>query len=118
MRRIFCIFLLMCLPLHGFAMQWGGMLAGNNSTIAHELAHDEHVQHHHNDDGSIHFDDSEESAQHLLDHSASPQPVDLVMPAVAGAPEQLVSIVVVDVASYIPNPFLDGPHRPPALTLG
>lgn len=118
MRRIFCILLLMCLPLHGFAMQWGPLLAGDSTTIAHEIEHDGHVQHHHEDDGSIHYDDSDESANHLLDHPASPQPVHLLLPLLPGAPEQLVKTVEEDISSYVPDPFLDSPRRPPALTLG
>lgn len=117
MRRLFCIFLLMCLPLHGFAMQWGPLLAEGN-TIAHELAHDEHVQHHHEDDGSIHYDDSDESADHLLDHPASAQPVHILALLIPAAPEQLVSTVQRFAPSYVPYPYLDSPHRPPALTLG
>jgi hypothetical protein len=99
-------------------MQWGTLLAGDGTLIVHELEHDEHVQHHHDDDGSIHYDDSDESAQHLLDHPASPQPVHLVLPVMPGAPDQLVSTIAIDVTSYIPDPLLDRPHRPPALTLG
>jgi hypothetical protein len=108
----------MCLPLHGFAMQWGALLAGGDTSIAHEIEHDEHVQHHHEDDGSIHYDDSDESAQHLLDHPASPQPAHMVLPVLPGAPPQLVSTVATEEASYIPDPLLDCPHRPPASTLG
>ena len=99
-------------------MQWGTLLAGSATTIMHEVEHDEHVQHHHEEDGSIHYDDSDESAQHLLDHPASSQPVHSAMPLMPGAPDQLVSTVALDAVSYIPDPLLDCPHRPPALALG
>ena len=119
MRRLFCLFLLICLPLHGFAMQWGPLLAGENQTIGHQLEHDEHVPHHHHEeDGSVHYDDSDESEQHLLDHPTSPQPASPVPPFMAGAPEQLVSLVLMEGASGVPDPLLDCPHRPPAFALG
>lgn len=118
MRRILLICLLICLPLHGFALQWGSFMAADTSTIAHEMEHIENVQHHHEDDGSIHYDDSDESQQHLLDHPATPQPGHIVLPVLPAAPNQLVSTIAVDVTSYIPDPLLDCPHRPPALTLG
>ncbi len=119
MRRIIGICLLMCLPLHGFAMQWGALLGGGDTTIAHQIEHDEHVaHHHHDDDGSVHYDDSGESADHMLDHPASPQPVHIAMPVIPVAPEQLVSSVVADAATRIPDPLLECPHRPPANALG
>eukprot|EP01032_Pedospumella_encystans_P003028 gene3028-3567_t len=77
-------------------MQWGPLLAGENQTIGHQLEHDEHVPHHHHEeDGSVHCDDSDESEQHLLDHPTSPQPASPVPPFMAGAPEQLVSLVLI-----------------------
>lgn len=118
MRRIIGICLLMCLPLYGFAMQWGMLLSGGTTTIAHQIEHDEHVVHHHEEDGSIHYDDSGESADHMLDHPASPQPVHIAVPVIPGAPERLVSGIVADAASRIPDPLLDCPHRPPAPALG
>lgn len=118
MRRFFCIFLLMCLPLHGFAMQWGMLLTGENTTIMHEVEHDEHIQHHHEDDGTIHYDDSGESDDHMLDHPATPHPLHLAIPAFPGAPVQLVSRVLIDADTCIPDPLLDCPHKPPAFALG
>lgn len=118
MRRLICILLLMCLPLQSFAVQGGSLLFESDSSLAHELAHDERVQHHHEDDGSVHYDDSNESAQHIQDHSSSPQPAYLPIPKLPAAPEQLVSVAKTEFARFIPEPFLDGPLRPPAPTLG
>ena len=118
MRRLLCILLMMCLPLQGFAMQWSGLLTGESTTIAHELAHEENIQHHHEDDGTVHYDDSGESADHMLDHQASAQPLHIVAPSVPAAPEQLVSSLPARAALPIPDPFLDCPHRPPAIALG
>lgn len=118
MRRLICILLLMCLPLHSFATQGGALLLGSNASIAHELEHDEGLHHHH-DDGSVHYDDSDESHDHIQDHSASsPQPAGLSVLSLPTAPPQLISSLKIDFSHFIPEPFLDGPLRPPSLTLG
>lgn len=86
--------------------------------FAHELLHDEHVSHHHEDDGSIHFDASEESVQHVQDHSCSPQPAGLFVPELVTAPVQLVETISATEVNFIPDPMLEHPHRPPAFALG
>jgi hypothetical protein len=119
-RRLICILLLFCLPLHSFAMQDGALLfggAGENS-IVHEFEHDERVEHHHDDNGSVHYDDSDESVQHIQDPSSSPQPAYLTGPYLPIAPLQLASAVNDAVVQFIPTPFLDSPLRPPAPFLG
>jgi hypothetical protein len=108
----------MCLPLHSFAMQWGRMLSGEATSLSHEAAHDAQVQHHHDDDGAVHYDDSDESAQHLQDHAVSPYSAVLAMPQLATAPQPLISIVRPEFSAFIPDPALDSPLRPPAPTLG
>ncbi|KRB92357.1 hypothetical protein ASE26_05070 [Duganella sp. Root198D2] len=107
-----------CLPLQGFARHWSEDIQTGDRSFAHGVLHDEHVSHHHEADGSIHFDASDESVQHVQDHSCSPQPTGLLLPAVAAAPDQLVEIVSARVIAYIPDPMLELPHRPPALALG
>lgn len=109
MRRLLCILLMFCLPLQGFAMQ---------GSFAHEILHEEHVSHHHEADGSIHFDASDESVQHVQDHSCSTQPGGLFFPALAPTPAQLVETVAIGEVAFIPDPMLEHPHRPPALSLG
>ena len=119
MRRLICILLMLCLPLQGFAMHGGALLFGSDEGIAHQVAHIEHIEHHHHDaDGSVHYDDSEESAQHTQDHSCSPQFAFLAIPYQALAPEPATGAVDATVTGFIPDPFLDSPLRPPALTLG
>ena len=118
MRRLICILLLMCLPLQSFAFQGGSSASGPDMTFAHEILHDEQVQHHHDDDGSVHYDNSEESAQHIQDHSCSQQPAGFWMPKRASPPEQLVSVAVLEFYRFIPDPYLDSPLRPPARALG
>ncbi|WP_175016911.1 hypothetical protein [Massilia sp. YMA4] len=117
MRHLLCLLLMLCLPLQSFAAQWEHVLAGE-TTLAHEIAHDEHVQHHHEDDGSIHYDDSDESAQHVQDHTCAGQPAAFAVPLQACTPAQLVSIVHPDGLALTPDPLLDCPHRPPASSLG
>ena len=72
MRRLICLFMLMLLPLHGFAVQTGAMQEHAYS-IAHELDHANGVSHHHDADGTIHYDQSDESVQHASEHPASSQ---------------------------------------------
>lgn len=118
MRRLICILLLMCLPLQSFALQGGSMLFGTDASLEHEIAHDDHVPHHHDGDGSLHYDDSEESSEHVQDHSNCSQPADLSVPKLPVAPEQLVSLVKLEFSRFIPDPYLDGPLRPPSPALG
>jgi len=116
-RRYFCLLLLICLPLQSFALQGGRLLSVG---IAHELQHDQGIQHHHHDeDGSVHYDKSDESEQHVAEHSASSHSV--WVPA-AAPPQMPVAaarlLAQAEPVRFIPAPFLDGPHRPPASALG
>ena len=114
-RRLLCIFLLMLVPLHGFAMQ-GGLSAGQLSDIAHDIEHLQAASHHHHDeDGSVHYDDSGESALHFADHAASHQ-------SASPPPSGTLPVVLIEPFTirlhadvyYIPDPFLEDPQRPPA----
>ena len=117
MRRLLCLLLMLCLPLQSFALQWEHVIAGD-TTLVHEIEHDEHVQHHHGDDGSVHYDNSDESAKHVQDHTCSPQPAAIQLPSQAVLPAQLISILRPDGPAAMPDPLLDCPHRPPSSTLG
>jgi hypothetical protein len=113
-RRLLCIFLLMLLPLHSFAMQSGRLSAGGLFNIAHEIEHLEATSHHHDDDGSVHYDDSGESATHSADHAASQQSASLpsgTMPSLLIEP---YTIKLFEPAYSISDPFLEDPQRPPA----
>lgn len=121
MRRLICILLLICLPLQSFAMQGGALPFGTTSDrdVTHALAHAEEIEHHHHeDDGKVHYDNSEESVQHIQDHSSSAQIAYLAEPFQQMAPEQLASEGGDAVPRYIPDPFLDNPLRPPVPSLG
>jgi hypothetical protein len=111
-RRFLCIFLMLLLPLHSFAVQDGAFALEKAFDIAHELDHLEGVSHHHDEHGT-HYDDSGESAKHFAEHSAS-QPC-VALPSIAvpiPANEPLVAARG-DLGNYIPNPIPERPQRPP-----
>jgi hypothetical protein len=122
MRRLFCILLMLCLPLQGFAMQWRAALRPDAAPLAqeimHQVMHDARVSHHHEGDGTVHVDNSDESTQHVQDHSAPPQPATLIAMAMPVAPPQLVFAVLTELSLFIPDPVPECPHRPPSPTLG
>jgi len=99
-------------------MQWGQAMQAGDESLMHEVLHEERVSHHHEDDGTVHFDNSDESSQHIQDHSCSPQPAGLYFPVLLPAPTELIQLVSVDLVEFIPEPALRLPHRPPALALG
>lgn len=114
MRRIIHILLLLCLPMYGFAMQGGLAQSYGAGSLAHAVAHDENIlHHHHEDDGSVHYDASEQSLAHAQDHHSCAQPIDLLIPILVVPPEQLLSSEVVPAAETLTDPFLDGPRKPP-----
>ncbi|GGY85996.1 hypothetical protein ACFFTM_16840 [Pseudoduganella plicata] len=118
MRLLLCLLLTLCLPLQSFALQWEPVLAGK-MTLAHEVEHDKRVQHHHHEkDGTVHYDQSDESAKHVQDHTCTPQPAAVPLPPLPVLPPQLISIVRPDGPAPMPDPFLDCPHRPPSAPLG
>jgi hypothetical protein len=118
MRRLIAIFLLMLLPLHSFAMQGGALNLENAYNIDHELEHLERVSHHHDDDGSVHYDQSDESVQHISEHSACQHACALPSTGVQPFMVMLMATVPVESASDIPDLFLERPQRPPSLSLG
>jgi len=114
-RRFFCIFLLMLLPLHSFGMQGAWLSSGSAYDLSHELVHQEGINHHHGDDGVIHYDDSSESAQHISDHTASGQSATLPASATPLSPMSAFIVVASERRYFdIPNPHLERPQRPPS----
>ena len=118
MRRILYILMLFCLPLYGFAMQGAVPPATGVASLVHVLDHDEGVSHHHEHDGSVHYDDSDASLEHTQEHSCATQPAGCGLPRsflfFGKATAQRGSYV----AALVPDPVLEGPHRPPAFPLG
>ncbi|WEF32961.1 hypothetical protein [Pseudoduganella chitinolytica] len=117
MRHLLCLLLMLCLPLQSFALQWEHVLAGD-ITLAHEVEHDEHVQHHHDADGTVHYDNSEDSAHHVQDHSCTPQPAAMPLPLPALVVPEPVGFLRPAGTAAPPDPLLDCPHRPPSRALG
>lgn len=112
MRRLLCLFLLICLPLHSFAMQLGGVHALIGSGLVHEVVHDQGIEHHHDQDGSIHYDQSDESEQHVQEHCGAAQ---FILPVsfsatLPGTPQGERPLVR---PTFIPHPHLEDPDRPP-----
>lgn len=117
MRRLLCLLLLICLPLQSFASQIAGLRSLELAGLAHEIERSEEL-HHHDDDGSTHYDDSDASVTHADEHSSPVQltllkPSDLLFnlsqDSLADHP---------DPASPISDPCLDDPQRPPSFAPG
>ena len=119
LRRIVHLLLLLCLPLYGFAMQGGLPPVAEAVSLVHMLEHDRDIHHHHHeDDGTVHYDESDESLDHAHEHCSSSQPVGFGFPRLVLPALQPVSEPGPYIAQAVPEPFLDGPHRPPAFALG
>lgn len=98
-------------------MQWGRALNAD-ITILHAIEHDEHVSHHHDGDGAIHYDNSDASAEHSGDHPGSPQPAALILSFDAAMAPQRVMETAADLCSFLPGLTPHCPYRPPAAALG
>ncbi|GIZ53294.1 hypothetical protein [Noviherbaspirillum aridicola] len=118
MRKLLCLFLLVLLPMHAFAMQGGWYWSGKAAySIAHEIDHLIGAAHHHDDhhgSGAVHYDDSEASAEHLSDHAAAHGCAAIppsVTPLIAARATRTTEI---QPQHYIPDPFPQRLQRPPA----
>lgn len=118
MRRLLCIFLLVCLPLQSFAMQLGGLHALVESELMHEIDHEQGIGHHHDDDGSVHYDDSDESAEHVQHDCAGPCQCLLPDTSKLAAPQGMPGESPLPFTSFIPDPDLEDPTRPPVQAPG
>ncbi len=114
MRRLICMFLLLLLPLHSFAVQGGWLSSGHMFDLAHELEHADGTSHHHNDDGSVHYDESGESTKHFSEHSAGQQTASLPPFPILALPAIVpMSAAITGPPQYIPDPIPERPQRPP-----
>lgn len=71
--------------------------------------------HHHGDDGSTHYDSSDESLQHMqADHCGMASGPTVEAPVLS---TPLLRYALAPAAAHgpPPDPFLEGPHRPPRL---
>lgn len=108
------ILLLLAISMSIQSVGWAGQgLIGHLADgLAHAVLHLERGAHHHQDDGSIHEEQSEQSLRHLQADSA------LGAAALLGSGIRLASNAAHDAvlarpASEAPPPVLDGPTRPP-----
>jgi len=119
MRQLFCILLLLCLPLQSIAAQWEHASVQDGLSLRHWVDHDEHVEHHHDDDGTIHYDHSDESAEHLRDHAGTTQPAAMVLAApLVARTLPWMTLAPPEAATFLPDPIPDCPHRPPSTAPG
>ena len=115
MRRLVCIFLLLLLPLHGFASQGGWTPSGSGKAfdLAHEAEHLEGTGHHHMEDGAVHYDDSGESAQHHAEHAASSPVVALPSFFTPQIARVALPFARGELRQHIPERVPEQPQRPP-----
>jgi hypothetical protein len=102
------------IPLQALASQGTFALLGDSFDLVHELLHDEVKIHHHDEDGTIHFNDSQESMKHHSEHAANAPLLGLL--PVTGLPVVTLTVlsrVPTPSVWYLPNPYLETPQRPP-----
>lgn len=113
-RRLLCIFLMLLVPLHAFALQGGWHSDGASFDIAHEIDHLVGASHHHDDHhGSVHYDESGASDKHFAEHSASHQCAGLPPAFEPPFPAAPLRFAALDTAHFIPNPVPERLRRPP-----
>lgn len=83
-----------------------------DADLTHLVMHWQSDAHHHDDDGSIHADDSHDSTQHVMADCSTHHLGLITMPA-AAALEQTPQRVAPVVRHLPPLPYLDGLLRPP-----
>ncbi len=82
--------------------------------LEHQLIHVSHVAHHHDNNGEIHYDLSQESTQHLIEYDACAHQLSLI-------PEFVLvrlapchgQIYAQSLADRLPSPFPDSLQKPP-----
>lgn len=117
MRKFFCLLLVLLLPLQSLAMQVTGVRLFDLGRVAHEVEHSVGIEHHHHEGaGTIHYDDSDESVQHGLEHSPVSQVVFLSSLPLTLVPGDQVREPPVDYTAYFPDPVLENPTRPPVFS--
>ncbi len=117
MRKFLCLLLVLLFPLQSFAMQVTSVRLFDLGRVAHEVEHSVGIEHHHHEEaGTIHYDDSDESVQHGLEHSPVSQVVFLAGFPLTLVPGDQVREQPVERAAFIPDPLLENPTRPPVFS--
>jgi hypothetical protein len=118
-RRLFCIFLMILLPMHSFAMQGGWYSSASAFDISHELDHLVGAAHHHDDDhGSVHYDNSGDSSRHSAEHSAGHSCAALPSTELPLLTISVSGAAIPETPHYLPDPFPERLQRPPSSSLG
>lgn len=114
MRRIFCILLMLLLPLHSYAMQSGWYSSASAFDIAHEVDHLAGAEHHHGDDhGTVHYDNSSDSSSHFAEHSAGHSCAALPTSVIPPLTLDLLDSIDVEPMHFISDPTPERLQRPP-----
>lgn len=116
MKRKLLVFTLLIAVLgQSLSMGRTGLTLDLLADLQHAVLHWQGLGHHHHDDGRYHQDDSSESAQHMIADYVTASPALL-----AGIPTLLpasgASAPALQRTDFVPNPFLEGPLRPPRST--
>jgi hypothetical protein len=114
LRKLLCFLLFLTLQLQALASQETITTKAFVNDAAHEIDHLHGTSHHHDDNGTVHYDDSAESSAHLIDLECCQQTADL--PSGLAAPEVFFHQQNVSHFndSAIPDGYLECPHRPPS----
>jgi len=88
-------------------------------SLEHVLEHAQEIEHHHHEeDGSVHYDDSQESMEHIQEHAAASAQCLFDTPCMPLEPRRLQTKIVLPFESTLPNPDLEDPQRPPVFAPG
>lgn len=94
-------------------MQGGWSSAENGFDVAHEIEHLEGKSHHHDDDGTVHYDESGKSIQHHAEHSASCQGVALLPSFSPYIALKTYPVINGELRQHLPDHVSKQPQRPP-----
>jgi len=116
MRRLLAVILLLSFFCQAFATARQTVSFDHEGAfqVAHAEMHLDGAAHHHDEDGVMHQDDSQESIQHMLADAGPGTAALFHFPQLSlpldGSPAPAVSA-----ESLTPSPYLDGLRRPPRL---
>ncbi|BDB28329.1 hypothetical protein CTP10_R57400 [Cupriavidus sp. P-10] len=113
MSRIVVFLLVLFLPLQVLSAPWRHLTHAPDRMLEHMVEHAQHVLHHHDEDGTIHHGGGGDSLGHQLEFDYGTS-LSAALPAVLEQPASGHSHTEpMFLASALPDPFLDLPHRPP-----
>jgi hypothetical protein len=111
-RWLVALILAVLIPCYGFAAV-GESVALVIDETGHALAHYADQAHHHDDEGTVHADDSDESMAHLHGEDWLGSPGLLVDASTIQFPQPADAVPHPAVRQATPPPFIEGPIRPP-----